>query len=71
MANQLEGTSNPGECNEFKEFLREYKVSDTTMDSLVANGLETMYVKYIVCDIFVILSDNIKYFSEIICVKLR
>ena len=49
MAQQFEGTSNGGEANEFTNLLLEHEVSDTAIQSLIKNGLKTMYVKCTLC----------------------
>ena len=43
MAQEFEGTSNSGEPSDFKKFLLEHKVSETTIQSLIDAGLDTMY----------------------------
>ena len=45
MAQQVEGTSNIGE-NEFDVFLLNKGVSRETINKLIENGLNTMYVHF-------------------------
>ena len=44
MAQQFEGSSQSGEPNDFKKFLLEHELSDKAIQSLIDNGLKTMYI---------------------------